>query len=105
MGFAYLVIYEGEPEDPVEFLRYYIEKHIPLLWRFPNIRRVEVERGVEGGDFFMITRLSFDALEDLLTAISSEERGVARADMENFSPFRGTVRRQAVEIMEIPRGD
>jgi uncharacterized protein (TIGR02118 family) len=105
MGFAYLVIYEGEPEDPVEFLRYYIEKHIPLVWRFPNIRGVEVERGVEGGDFFMITRLSFDALEDLLTAINSEERGVARADMENFPPFRGTVRRQAVEIMEIPRGD
>jgi uncharacterized protein (TIGR02118 family) len=105
MDFAYLVIYEGEPEDPVEFLRYYIENHIPLLWRFPNIRRVEVERGVEGGDFFMITRLSFDALEDLLTAINSEERGVARADMENFPPFRGTVRRQAVEIMEIPRGD
>lgn len=105
MGFAYLVIYEGEPEDPVEFLRYYIEKHIPLVWRFPNIRRVEVERGVEGGDFFMITRFSFDALEDLLTAINSEERGVARADMENFPPFRGTVRRQAVEIMEIPRGD
>lgn len=102
MSYAYLVIYEGRPENAEEFLNYYIGKHIPLVWKFPKIRRVEVERGVDGGDIFMIARLTFETLEDLQTAIVSHERERARADMANFPPFKGAVRRQAVEIMEVP---
>lgn len=103
MGAVYLVIYEGQPEDPEAFFRYYVEKHVPLVWKFPKIRRIEIERGVDGGDFFMIARLTFDRIEDLRIAISSEERKRARADMRNFPPFKGTVRRQAVEIMDMSR--
>ena len=102
MSVAFLVIYEGEPEDPEAFLRYYVEKHVPLVWEFPKIRRIEIERGIDGGDFFMMARLTFDSIEDLRGAISSEERERARADMQNFPPFEGTVRRQAVEIMDMP---
>ena len=100
---AFLVIYEGQPEDPEAFLRYYVEKHVPLVWKFPKIRRIEIERGVDGGDFFMIVRLTFDSIEDFRVAISSKERERARADMQNFPPFKGIVRRQAVEIMDMPR--
>ena len=49
MSAAYLVIYEGRPEDPEAFLKYYVEKHAPLVWAFPRIRRVEIQRGVDGG--------------------------------------------------------
>lgn len=104
MSAAYLVIYEGRPEDPEAFLKYYVEKHVPLVWAFPRIRRVEVQRGVEGGDFFLVARLSFDAIEDLRVAVSSPERERAREDMKNFPPFLGSVRRQAVEVLEVPRG-
>ena len=104
MGFAYLVIYEGRPESPEDFLRYYLEKHIPIVWTFPRIRGIEIELGVDDGDFFMITRLLFDTLEDLRIAINSEQRAKAREDMKNFPPFQGAVRRQAVEIMEINSG-
>jgi uncharacterized protein (TIGR02118 family) len=103
MSVAYLVIYEGRPEDPDAFLQYYIEKHVPMVWTFPKIRRVEIERGVNGGDFFMITRLTFDTIEDLRVAIHSKERKRARADMNNFPAFEGKVRRQAVEIMDMSR--
>jgi uncharacterized protein (TIGR02118 family) len=103
MSVAFLVIYEGRPEDPDAFLRYYVDKHVPIVWTFPEIRGVEIERGVDGGDFFMITRLIFDTIEDLRIAINSKERERARADMENFPPFEGTVRRQAVEILDMPR--
>ena len=51
----------------------------------------------------MIARLTFDSIEDLRVAINSKERERARADMKNFPPFKGTVRRQAVEIMDMPR--
>jgi uncharacterized protein (TIGR02118 family) len=103
MSVAFLVIYEGRPEDPEAFLRYYAERHVPLVWKFPKIRRIEIERGIDGGDFFMITRLTFDSIEDLRAAVSSEERERARADMKNFPPFEGAVRRQVVEIMDMPR--
>ena len=103
MSVAFLVIYEGQPEDPNEFLRYYLEKHVPIVWTFPKIRRIEIERGIDGGDFFMIARLTFDTIEDLRVAINSRERERARDDMKNFPPFEGTVRRQAVEIMDIAR--
>ena len=102
MSVAFLVIYEGQPEDPDAFLRYYVDKHVPIVWTFPKIRHVEIQRGVDGGDFFMITRLTFDTIEDLRIAINSKERERARADMENFPPFEGTVRRQAVEILDMP---
>jgi uncharacterized protein (TIGR02118 family) len=104
MSYAYLVIYEGKPDNAEEFLRYYIEHHLPIVWTFPRVRRVEMERGVDDGDIFLIGRFTFDTLEDLRVAIVSPERERARADMANFPPFKGTVRRQAVEILEVPRG-
>jgi uncharacterized protein (TIGR02118 family) len=103
MSYAYLVIYEGKPDHPEEFLRYYIEHHLPIVWTFPKIRRVEVERDADGGDIFMIARFTFDTLEDLNIAVCSPERERARADMANFPPFKGVIRRQAVEILEVPR--
>ena len=102
MKYVYLVIYEGKPDNSQDFLRYYTEHHVPIVWTFPKIRGVEVERGVDGGEIFMIARLMFDTLEDLRTAIVSPERERARADMANFPPFKGVIRRQAVEILEVP---
>ncbi len=103
MAYAYLVIYEGKPKDPEAFIKYYMSSHIPIVWTFPRIRGIEIQKGVDEGDFFMITRLIFDTLEDLRLAITSPERDRARADMANFPPFDGQVRRQAVEIVEIHR--
>jgi uncharacterized protein (TIGR02118 family) len=103
MSAAYLIIYEGRPEDPEAFLKYYMEKHVPLVWAFPGIRRIEIQRGVDG-DFFLITRLTFDSIEDLRIAITSRERERAREDMKHFPTFQGTVRRQAVEVQEVVRG-
>ena len=108
---AYLVIYEGQPEDREEFLRFYIEEHIPIIWSWPKIRGVEIELGTASGDphaneagVFMIARFLFDSLEDLQAALQSEGRERARADRVNFPPFHGTVHHQAVEILEVPRG-
>jgi uncharacterized protein (TIGR02118 family) len=104
MSFAYLVIYEVQPDNPEEFLRYYIDHHLPIVWTFPSIRNVEVERGVDGGEVFMIARFTFDNLAELRAAISSPQRERARRDMENFPPYTGEVHRQAVEILTISRG-
>ena len=103
MSAAYLVIYEGQPDNAEEFLSYYLEKHVPIIWTWPNIRAVEVERGVDGGDFFMVARFVFDSVEDLRLALQSEGRQRAREDRHHFPPFNGTIRHQAVEIVETAR--
>ncbi|MGH3441595.1 MAG: EthD family reductase [Nitriliruptorales bacterium] len=106
-GAAYLVLYEGRPADPDAFLDYYAGEHVPLLWRFPGIRCVEIDLGRDDGGFFMVVRLLFESLDDLRTAITSPEREDARADMsENFPEFEGRVRHQVVELTTVsPDGE
>jgi uncharacterized protein (TIGR02118 family) len=103
MSYAYLVIYEGKCEDPGLFLNYYVNEHLPIVWTFPKIRRVEVHRGTENRAFFLMTRLTFDTLEELRAAVKSPQRKKARADMANFPPFQGQVRHHTVEILDIPK--
>ena len=103
MSYSYLVFYEGECENPEEFLHYYIDNHLPIVWTFPCVRRVQIQRGVNGGDFFIVARFTFDTLVDLREAITSAERRRAREDMTNFPPFHGRIRYQTVEDIEIDR--
>jgi uncharacterized protein (TIGR02118 family) len=104
MTAAYLVSYEGRPRDPDPWLRHYLDEHVPLLWRFPDIRGVEVHIGQEPEDAFIVVRLLFDDLMRLRAAITSEERAVARKDMEdNLLPgFDGRVRHQVTEVRVFP---
>jgi uncharacterized protein (TIGR02118 family) len=101
MSAAVLVIYDGKPDDPERFLRYYLDVHLPLVWKFPKIRAVAVDRVVEG-DIFMIARFLFDTPQDAHAALNSPERAIARADRDKFPPFQGVVRHQIVEIIESP---
>ncbi|WP_432838725.1 EthD family reductase [Dactylosporangium sp. CA-092794] len=101
MTAAYLVIYEGRPQDPGAFLQYYIDTHVPIIWTWPSIRNVELELGDDGGDFFMIARFTFDSIQDLRAALTSPQREHARADREQFPPFHGTIRHQAVRIRQV----
>jgi len=112
MKAAYLVVYEGQPENPQAFLDYYVNRHLPIVWTWPRIRGVEIELGRDGGDpastkggIFMVARFRFDSLEDLRVALLSPGRARARADRENFPAFSGTVHHQAVEIQEVSRRD
>lgn len=100
MSAAYLVIYDGEPDDPEAFTDYYENVHGPLLWGFPGIRDVQVHlrQGVAGP--FLVTRLVFDSPAELLEAVEGPYRAVTRRDMdENILPrFRGTVRHVVTQV-------
>jgi uncharacterized protein (TIGR02118 family) len=110
MSVAYLVIYEGEPEDRAAFLRYYTDHHLPLIWTWPKIRKAELELRAEAADawanpsdIFMIARFTFDTLADLQAALDSDARQQAKSDRERFPVFNGTRTHQAVEIIDVPR--
>ena len=100
MPAAILVVYDGRPDDPEQFLRYYLDVHLPLVWKFPKIRAIQIERVVDG-DMFMIARFLFDTPEDAKAALTSPERAVARADRDKFPPFKGTTRHQIIDVIEI----
>lgn len=100
MPAAVLVVYDGKPADPERFLRYYLDMHVPLVWKFPKIRGIQVERVVDG-DIFMIARFLFDSAADAQAALNSPERAVARADRDRFPAFKGAIRHQIVEIIEM----
>ena len=102
MTAAYLVIYEGEPDDPAEFARYYEAVHLPLLWGFPAIRGVEMHLRHDGPGPFLVTRLLFDSVDELLGAVEGPHRPVTRRDMEeNILPhFTGTVRHVVTEVRQ-----
>ena len=100
MPAAVLVVYDGKPDDPEPFLNYYLNIHVPLVWKFPKIRAIQIERVVEG-DIFMIARFLFDSPTDARAALESPERAVARADRDKFPPFKGTIRHQIVEVIEM----
>ena len=65
MSFAYVVQYRGRCEDPDAFVDYYVNRHVPIVWTFPKVRRIEVDREIDGEEFFMSARMTFDTLDDL----------------------------------------
>lgn len=103
----YVVLYEGRPEDPEAFDRHYRDHHLPIIARWPGIRRIQVNRGVpledpgqgrKVGDFYQVCEFLFDSMADLEKALASPERREAGEDRARFPRFEGRVRHQAVEI-------
>lgn len=106
MSAAYVVTYEGEPEDPDAFVERYVSHHVPIIRSWPGLRDVEILRPAdaedpfptEPGGLFMIARFSFDSVEALRAALRSDGRRRAREDFALLPPFQGRVRHQAFEV-------
>ena len=100
MSAAYLVIYDGEPDDPEAFADYYENVHGPMLWGFPGIRDVQIHLRQGGAGPFLVTRLVFDSLGELVEAVEGPYRATTRRDMdENILPrFHGTVRHVITDV-------
>lgn len=101
----FCVIYNGRPEDPEKFDRYYWGAHLPIVARWPKVRRIVVSRTRQlNEEIYMIAELFFDSFEDLEAALASPERKEAARDRQNFPPFYGTIRYQTLEVREYRLG-
>lgn len=81
-----LVALYRKPENPDAFDRQYYQTHVPLVKKWPGLRRVEVGKvtGMPGGGdppFYMIAEMYFDDHDALRAAMRSPE---ARAAGENL---------------------
>lgn len=106
---SYFVRYEGEAENPAAFLAYYRQHHVPLVARFPGIRRIILHTPAAWVDpypiqpdrFSLLVQLVFDSVEDLEKAVASEARAEARRDFAQLPKFHGSVYHQAAISEEV----
>lgn len=104
MTVSYFVIYEGNAATAAAFIEYYLERHAPLVARFPGLRAFSVLKPLAYHDPylapdkgpFLVTHLTFDDVPSLERAALSDERLAARADVANFPPFEGQATYQAM---------
>jgi uncharacterized protein (TIGR02118 family) len=109
MSVSYFVRYEGEAGE--DFVRHYKERHVPILARWPGMRRVVLHTPVPWTDpcpvskaaAFLVAQLEFESQADLDRALASPERLEARRDFEAFPAHAGEVRHQAMRSEEVWR--
>jgi uncharacterized protein (TIGR02118 family) len=109
MSVSYFVRYEGKAESPAAFLEYYRDRHVPILMRFPGVKRIVLHTPVTWQDpfpvkpdrFALLAQMVFDSQYDLDRALGSEARSIARGDFGNFPPFQGLVFHQAALSEEV----
>ena len=106
MSVSYFVRYEIEHSR--EFLSYYRDRHVPILARWPGLRRVTLHTPLDWSDPFPVNRgrvvllaqLEFDSEDAMNRALASRERAEAREDFQRFMTFEGTVTHQAMKSEE-----
>lgn len=84
----FVVLYR-RPDDPEAFERYYREVHLPLVWKFPGLRRVtlsKVEADQDGSDagVFLISTMYWADRASLELALRSPARKEAYEDSGKF---------------------
>lgn len=113
MTVSYFVRYDIKARDEKAFLDHYRKKHVPILARWPGMRRVVLHTSVAVKDSFqvnegrtpLLAQLEFESQADLERALQSPQRAEARLDFQKFPPFEGAVTHQAMASEEAWRRD
>jgi uncharacterized protein (TIGR02118 family) len=108
MSVSYFVRYDIELAERDAFIAHYRDHHVPILARWPGMKRVMLHTPLAWHDPFPVTRgravllaqLEFDSAEALQRAFHSAERAAAREDFKHFPAFTGTVTHQAMASHE-----
>ena len=111
MSVSYFVRYDVTGVDAESFVERYRELHVPLLARWPGMRRVVLHTPLDWHDPFAVNRgktvllaqLEFESLESMEAAFASPARAAAREDFKQFPPYEGSVVHQAMAQEEIFR--
>ncbi len=84
-----LIALYRRPSDTAAFDRHYDEIHIPLVRKYPGLRRVEVTRitGAPLGDvrYYLMAEMYFDSRDAMDTALSSPEGKAVARDLMSFA--------------------
>jgi uncharacterized protein (TIGR02118 family) len=106
---SYFVRYEIAAGDLAAFLERYRKAHVPLLGRWPGLRRVVMHTPLEWSDPFPVNRggavlmaqLEFDSEAAMSRALASPARAAAREDFKRLMTYEGKVIHQAMKSEEV----
>jgi len=113
MTVSYFVRYDIATADVRGFVDSYRKNHVPILARWPGIRRVVLHTATQATDALpvnpggavLLAQLEFESQSDLQAALNSPQRAEARLDFQKFPPFEGPVTHQAMTSDEVWRRD
>jgi len=108
---SYFVRYDVSTQNPQGFMDHYRKHHVPILARWPGMRRVVLHTAlpsqdgfrVEEGKAVLLAQLEFESQADLEAALASPQRAEARRDFERFPAYEGKVFHQAMAQEEVFR--
>jgi uncharacterized protein (TIGR02118 family) len=84
-----LIALYRNPSDTAEFDKHYFEVHIPLVRKFPGLRRLEVTRvtGAPIGEakFHLMAEMYFDTKDAMDAALASAEGKAVTRDIMSFA--------------------
>jgi len=110
---SYFVRYDIEIGDLDAFMRRYREVHVPLVARWPGLRRMVLHTPLAWRDSFpvnpgravLMAQLEFESEAAMNAALASRERAEARGDFKRFPKYEGTVVHQAMAQEEVYRNE
>ena len=77
------------PSDAAEFDKHYFDIHVPLVRKFPGLRRLEVTRvtGAPIGEakFHLMSEMYFDTKDGMDAALASPEGKAVTRDIMSFA--------------------
>jgi uncharacterized protein (TIGR02118 family) len=87
---ARLIAMYKKPADAAAFDRYYFAQHVPLAKKFPGLRAYDVSQGPivtpDGlAPYHLIATLTFDSVDAIQAALSSQQGQAIVADLGNFA--------------------
>ena len=93
---AKLTILYRQPTDSAAFEEYYVDNHLPLVDKIPNLRQFEAGKVIatpEGSEppYYLIAELWFESVEQLQSSMSSSEGRAAAEDLQNFATGGATL--------------
>jgi uncharacterized protein (TIGR02118 family) len=111
MSVSYFVRYDIAVPDLPEFLERYRRTHVPMVTKWPGLRRMVLHTPLDWQDPFPVNRgkavllaqLEWEDEKTMNHAFASRERAEAREDFKRFMTFEGTVTHQAMASEEVWR--
>ena len=84
-----LITLYRNPSDTAEFDKHYFDVHVPLIRKFPGLRRLEVTRvtGAPIGEakFHLMAEMYFDTKDGMDAALASQEGKAVTRDIMSFA--------------------
>jgi len=88
-GVKLMVLY-GQPPNPEQFEKYYLDVHMPLVAAIKGARRMEAAKCLPQADgsppaYYRIFEMWFDSAEQMAAVFDTPEGKKVRADVPNFA--------------------